>query len=93
MPVKLGKRTATLSGTVSVEEAEPLATWLRETDRPAVNLKACAHLHAAALQALLAARVRVSVAPADPFLSTWVLPALQARTAPVPQPAKEATTP
>ena len=76
MPLKLGKTTAALSGDITVEDVEPLAAWLRETRRPAVNLKECQHLHAAALQVLLAARARVSVAPQDPFLARHVGPVL-----------------
>ena len=80
MPIHLGERTATLSGTISVEEVEPLIAWLGETRRPAVNLRRCTHLHTAILQALLAARVQVSAPPADPFLHTWILPLLKGAT-------------
>ncbi|NHC15281.1 hypothetical protein [Motilibacter deserti] len=77
MPLQLGSRTAVLEGTVTVEEAEPLAAWLRQTAGPRVNLRDCSHLHTAALQALLAARVKVSVLPADAFLRAWVAPLLE----------------
>jgi hypothetical protein len=74
MPVQLGKRTATLSGAISIEDVEPLAAWLRETRRPSVNLRRCTLMHTAALQALLAARAVVSVPPAEGFLRLWILP-------------------
>jgi hypothetical protein len=76
MPLKPGKRSIALIDQVTIEEVEPLAQWLREVDRPSVNLRACSHLHTAALQALLAARARVSAAPSDPFLAEWVAPLL-----------------
>jgi hypothetical protein len=77
MPLELGERTAVLSGAVSVDEAEPLAEWLRRTPSPAVDLARCVHLHTAALQALLAADVTVTVAPADGFLASRVMPLLR----------------
>jgi hypothetical protein len=76
MPLKLGKRSVALVDHVTIDEVEPLAQWLRDVAQPSVNLRACTHLHTAALQALLAARVRVSAAPADPFLAEWVAPLL-----------------
>ncbi|MGO9955798.1 MAG: hypothetical protein ACLP50_07405 [Solirubrobacteraceae bacterium] len=76
MPLTLDDGTAVLAGSVSVEEAEPLATWLRETPDGAVDLGACTHLHTAALQALASARPRIAVAPVDAFLSTWIIPLL-----------------
>lgn len=76
MPLAFTERTATLSGDVTVEDAEPLATWLRRTRSPRVRLGTCTHLHAAALQALLAARPVVAVTPTDPFLARWVMPLL-----------------
>ncbi|NHC46767.1 hypothetical protein [Motilibacter aurantiacus] len=77
MPLQLGSRTAVLEGVLTVEEAEPLAAWLRETPGARVNLRNCTHLHTAGLQALLAARVKVSVPPVDEFLRAWVAPLLE----------------
>ena len=76
MPLSLSEDTAQLVGVVSVDEAEPLAQWLRDTASPKVGLKRCSTLHTAALQALLAARPEVVSPPRDPFLVTWVLPLL-----------------
>jgi hypothetical protein len=76
VPLRLGSRSAVLSGDILVEDAEPLTAWLRETPAPKVNLRACTGLHSAALQALLAAGVVVSSKPTDPFLVAWVLPLL-----------------
>jgi hypothetical protein len=74
MALNLGKHTAVLADVVSVEEAEPLAQWLRETPSPAVDLAGCTHLHTAALQALLAADATMTAAPTDDFLAKWVAP-------------------
>jgi hypothetical protein len=76
MPLQLDENTAVLSGSITVSDAEPLASWLRQTPRGAVDLGACTHLHTAALQALASARPRISVAPTDAFLSAWIAPLL-----------------
>lgn len=77
MPLMLGSRTAVLEGAVTVEDAETFTAWLRQTPAARVNLRKCTHLHTAVLQAMLAAGVKVSVPPTDPFLTTWVLPLLE----------------
>jgi hypothetical protein len=94
MPIKLGKQTATFSGAVRIEDVDGLVAWLRETPKPSVNLRRCTHLHTAVLQSLLAAGVTVSGPPVDPFLHSWVLPALEpddrsATTAPNHTPSTE----
>jgi hypothetical protein len=65
-----------LSGTVTVEDAEPLASWLRDHHKGEVDLSGCTHLHTAALQALLSARPTIAAPPGDEFLLRWVLPML-----------------
>ena len=82
MPVTTKDATAELVGAVTVEEAETLAAWLRETPGARVGVRRLGALHTAALQALLPARPRVVGTPSDPFLSTHVLPLLQQRTHP-----------
>ena len=89
MPLHFAENTAVLSGTVVVDEAEPLAAWLRTTTGPLADLAACAHLHTAALQALMAARVKVAAAPADDFLRAWILPLLETAPAEEARPAEE----
>ena len=83
MPVEFDGTTAVLSARVTVEEAEPLAAWLRETTAARVDLSACEHLHTAALQALLAARAVVTQPPSDAFLTRWILPLLTTEPAAV----------
>jgi hypothetical protein len=89
MPVTLHEDLATLSGVVTVEDAEPLAEWLRTTPSGRVSLEGCTALHTAALQLLLAARVPVSGTPADPFLAQHILP-LVSPPARRPRPARPA---
>ncbi|GIH99857.1 hypothetical protein [Planobispora takensis] len=79
MPLTLRDNTATITGTLTVEEVEPLAGWLRSTDRPRVNLRGCTHLHTGALQLLLFFRPTVVSRPLDPFLSTHIMPLLGKR--------------
>ena len=77
MPLELNETTATLSGVVTVDEVEPLAAWLRTTEKPKVNLRRCNHLHTGALQALLRYQPKMSAAPTEAFLATQVLPLLR----------------
>jgi hypothetical protein len=77
VPLELRNATATVTGTVEIEEVEELVGWLRTADKPRVNLRHATHLHAAAVRALVAFGVRVSTPPVDPFLVQHVLPLLQ----------------
>jgi hypothetical protein len=69
MTVRYLKKHAALEGVVTVEEAEGLLQWLRQQTRPAVHLGKCEHLHASALQVLLALQPRVVAAPSAPWLA------------------------
>jgi ABC-type transporter Mla MlaB component len=81
MALQFDAQVATLTGTVTVEEAETLANWLKEQmaqdSTPAVHLSACEHVHAAVLQTLLALQPALASAPANPHLQ-HVLGALRA---------------
>ena len=77
MPLEFRDTLATLSGVVTVDEVEQLATWLRATPRARVNLRHCNHLHTGAFQAMLRFRPKVTAAPTDPFLAVRVLPLLE----------------
>jgi hypothetical protein len=74
LPLELHDTSATLIGGITVDEVEPLVTWLRSTPRARISLKRCNHLHTGALQALLLFRPKISAAPTDAFLATQVLP-------------------
>ncbi len=69
MAIRYLKKHAALEGVVTVEDAEGLLQWLRAQATPAVHLGRCEHLHAAALQVLLALRPRVVAVPADRWLA------------------------
>lgn len=62
MGIRYLKKHACLEGRIGAEDAEGLSHWLRDHPRPAVHLGKCTHVHAAALQVLLARRP-VLVAP------------------------------
>jgi hypothetical protein len=69
MAIRYLKKYAALEGVVTVEEAEALLQWLRQQTHPAVHLAKCGHLHASALQVLLALQPRLVAAPSAPWLA------------------------
>lgn len=69
MSIRYLKKHAALESVVGVEDAEALAQWLLAQKTPAVHLGKCEHLHAAALQVLLALRPRLAAPPADRWLA------------------------
>lgn len=82
MGFELRDEVAVLTGTVTVEEVEPLAAWLRQRPNGTIDLTDCTHLHTAALQALLFFLPQLAGEPADPFLVENVLPHCQRRLDP-----------
>jgi hypothetical protein len=78
MAIRYLKKHAALEGAVTAEEADALLQWLRQQTRPAVHLGKCAHLHAAALQVLLALKPRVVEPPPGAWLAA-VLGGVQVR--------------
>ncbi|GLY17144.1 hypothetical protein Kisp01_41590 [Kineosporia sp. NBRC 101677] len=76
MPVRLADQVAMLCGTVTVEEVEPLAEWVRAHPASPVILHNCEHLHTAVLQLFLVHGTKISRPPRDPFLASWVMPLL-----------------
>lgn len=81
MPLRLHEQTATLTGTVTVDDAETFAAWLRTTAEPSVDLHDCTHLHTAVFQAILAFVPTVIAGPTEPFLARYVLPMLRSEQA------------
>ncbi|MET0419472.1 MAG: hypothetical protein ABW022_25945 [Actinoplanes sp.] len=77
MPLELHESSGILTGVVTVDEVEQLATWLRATPKARLNLRRCNHLHTGALQLLLLFRPKVTAAPTEAFLATRVLPLLE----------------
>ncbi|MCX9147355.1 hypothetical protein [Erythrobacter sp. WG] len=83
MPMRLDRACAVLEGHCTVEEAHDLAEWLVTGRAREANLAACAGLHAAVLQCLMALAPQIVARPADPALGLWLDAALPA---PVPLP-------
>jgi len=63
-------------GSLAVEDAELLQQALAEHTGAAADLAACEHVHAACLQVLMAAGVRVTAWPAAAALAAWLRAAL-----------------
>nr|WP_315392736.1 hypothetical protein [uncultured Duganella sp.] len=74
MPIDYLADRALLRGIVSVDDAEALLAWLQGRGAACVDLAACAHLHPANLQVLLAAGARVAEWPQEPALRAWLQP-------------------
>ena len=72
MPVEKRDHTILLRGVISVEEAESLLCLLQEVQDPQLDLSGCEHLHAAALQVVLAARPKIASWPLDEGLKGWL---------------------
>jgi hypothetical protein len=69
MGIRYLKKHASLEDIVTVEDAEPLLEWLKKQRKPAVNLSKCKHLHAAALQVLMATRPEITGEIPDGWVS------------------------
>ncbi len=76
-----------LEGDCGVEDAEAVAAALLATPGARIDLGRCRQMHSGVVQALLVFRPEVDGTPADAFLATFVLPALErrARRTPVPE--------
>ncbi len=81
MAIEFRKNLALLHDVVSVEEAESLLEWLQKRPEGKVDLSACAHLHPANLQVMMAARASVIAWPKDLALADWLKSALAGRRA------------
>ncbi len=75
MPVAMHEGMVVFDGACTVEEAEPLLAWLRETPDAAIDLQACSVLHAALAQLILALRPRIAAPPRDPVLAAALMAA------------------
>lgn len=70
-----------LQGVCRVEEAEAIAALLQTGGVTLVDLSACEGLHSAVVQALMVFAAPIRGEAIDPFIRTWVTPALTAQTA------------
>ena len=78
MSLRADGETLRLEAECSVEEALALLEQLAVPQPPAVDLRACTHLHTALVQVLAACRPRIVAPPDDAFLARWLMPLLQA---------------
>lgn len=76
MTITYTKSKAVLSAVVSVEETEDLLAWLQAHPKGKLDLSSCAHLHAANLQVLMAARPSIAAWPKDAGFAVWLRAAL-----------------
>jgi hypothetical protein len=76
MAITYAEDSAVFDGTVNIEEAETLLEWVQQQPAGSVDLVGCTHLHAANLQVLMAAQLRVAAWPRDENLKTWLEAAL-----------------
>lgn len=76
MTITYKKNVALFNDTVGVDEAEDLLQWLQKHPKGKTDFSNCTHLHAASLQVLMAARLRVTVWPNDDNLKTWLTSAM-----------------
>jgi len=89
MPIRYSDPVAILEGQCAPEEADALLEWLRRTPEPAADLRACEAPHTALVQLLLAARVRLAAAPADPILAACLAAHFPGTAVPEPPPQYE----
>jgi hypothetical protein len=80
MTIQYQQSVAHFENLCTVEEAEELLQWLQTHPQGKVNLKACTHLHASALQVLLAAQPQIIEWPEDLQLACWLKPLFNARS-------------
>ena len=72
MAMEFKKRTAVLSGSVGVEDAETLLEWLQNKPAARIDMAACEHVHPANIQVLLAAKADIAAWPDDASLRGWL---------------------
>ncbi|HEX4856778.1 MAG TPA: hypothetical protein VFV28_08180 [Limnobacter sp.] len=77
MSIELKEQTAHLIDTVAVEEAEQLMSLALENPGLEVDLGQCSHLHAAALQVLMALKPTIREWPVDAELTQWLKAAIE----------------
>jgi hypothetical protein len=77
MPIEFTTDQVIFRDVASVEEAESLLEWLQKTPDAKIDLAACAHLHTANLQVLMAARSGIASWPENTELRAWLEIALR----------------
>ncbi len=82
MSVTLDGGVVRVAGEARIEDAEALVALLQAQPGCRVDLAAASALHTAVVQVLLAFRPPLAGPVGDPFLNTWLLPALDQPGAP-----------
>ncbi len=80
MPMTFNDDQVVIDDVAGIDDAEALFDWLQRHPQAAVDLSSCVHLHAACLQALMAARARIRTFPADSPFAAWLRTALTLST-------------
>ena len=65
MAITYNDNTAIFTGNCSVEEAENLAEWLKNTKKTKIDLAGLKHMHTAILQCILCFQPEIISFPAD----------------------------
>lgn len=81
MTVRRAGDTIFLEGICAVEDAETLLQEL-QTGAELIDWSACAHLHAACFQLILAVRLPMFGTPVNPALVRWLIPILHPKAQP-----------
>ena len=84
MPLETHRKTATLRGHATVEEAETLLAWLIATPNGKLDLSTCDSMHTAVLQVVLALQPKISKTPANPRLAEVLRAAVSRESHPEP---------
>jgi hypothetical protein len=77
MSIEYQKTRAVFHEEVGVDEAEDLLQWLQRTPDARIDLSACAHLHPANVQVLMASGAAVVAWPGTPGWRIWLESALR----------------
>ena len=93
MPAIYDGAVAILTGTCTVEDAEPMLDWLRQAVEPAVDMAGLAAAHSAVVQLLFATAPRIIAMPTDPLLADALAAGLPAQTLPPGTPSHRANPP
>ncbi|RAN44257.1 hypothetical protein RB25_20610 [Herbaspirillum rubrisubalbicans] len=76
MTIEFKDDTLHCAGVLAVEDAEALLALVAGHPAAPVDLSACAHVHTACLQVLMASAASISAWPGAPELSEWLRAAL-----------------
>ena len=79
MPFSYENGLALAKGVIGVEEAETLLQWRKANPAGMIDLSQCSHLHTAALQVVMATKIKVAAVPEDEKLAALMEPVWNGR--------------